>query len=69
MRALDLLSFILTVLGTYTVFLSLRLLLPYYVIQYVDALLEKTEERLNDAEAENAIPSESEYRERFVRYG
>ena len=69
MRALDLLSFILTVLGTYAVFLSLRLLLPYCVIQYVEARLEKTEERLNDAEAENAIPSESEYRERFVRYG
>jgi hypothetical protein len=69
MRAFDLLSFILTVLGTYAVFLSLRLLLPYCVIQYVEVRLEKTEERLNEAEAENAIPSESEYRKRFVRYG
>jgi hypothetical protein len=68
MRVLDLLSFILTVLGSYAVFLSLRLLLPYYVIQYVEARLEKMEERLNEAEAEDAIPVESEYRERFVRY-
>jgi hypothetical protein len=69
MRVFDILSFILTVLGTYGVFLSLRLFLPYYVVQYVKARLEKTEECLNEAEADNAVPNESEYRDRFARYG
>jgi hypothetical protein len=68
MRALDLFSLIFTILGAYAVFLSPKILLPYCVIPHIDAQLEQTGERLNKAEAENAIPSQSEYRDRLARY-
>jgi hypothetical protein len=43
-------------------------LLPSYLIPHIDVQLEQTGERLNKAEAENAIPSQSEYRDRLARY-
>jgi hypothetical protein len=68
MRALDIFSLILAVLGAYAVFLAPRFLLPYYAIPHIEVQLVQTEERLNEAEASNTIPGESEFRERFARY-
>jgi len=62
MRSLDILSFILSVLGTYGVVLSTRLLLPRNIIRRVSTALNEAEMLLNRAEAINAIPDVSVYR-------
>jgi len=66
MQVLAILSFVITVLGTYKWFSDLKLLLPCYFIPRVRAQLNETRERLHDAETTNAIPYGSRYRDRLV---
>jgi hypothetical protein len=68
MQSLDILSFVLSVLGTYGVVLSVRLLLPRDVIRGVSTALNEAEVLLNRAEATSAIPNTSEYRANLAMY-
>ncbi|KAF8479561.1 hypothetical protein DFH94DRAFT_744429 [Russula ochroleuca] len=62
MHFIDILSLSLSFLGIYGLFLSLRYLIPCYIIPFISANLSSTQTLLNHAEAINAIPPESEYR-------
>lgn len=61
MRSLDILSFILSVFGTYGVVYSVRLLLPRNVIRRVSTALNEAHILLNRAEATGAVPTASEH--------
>jgi hypothetical protein len=68
MLAINAVRFILSVLGIYGLFLSLRYLIPCYVVQFVLGRLNETQQLLNHAEATNAIPLESEHRTHLDLY-
>ena len=68
MRFLDIFSFILSILGTYGIALSVRFLLPRNVIRRVSTALNEGEILLNRAEATGAIPTASEYRTNLAMY-
>jgi hypothetical protein len=61
MQLLDIASFCLSVIGTYGIVYSLRLLLPRNVIPHVSAALDEATLLLESAEDVNALPNTSEY--------
>ena len=62
MRTLDILGFILPVLGAYGIVFSVRFFLPCNTIRHVSAALNQVELLVNRFEAINGIPNASEYR-------
>ena len=62
MHFIDTLNLTLSFLGVYGLVFSLRYLIPCYFIPFLSAHLNATQQLLNDAEAINAIPPESEYK-------
>ncbi|KAF8493201.1 hypothetical protein F5888DRAFT_1908770 [Russula emetica] len=62
MLVTDALSLSLSVLGIYGLVLSLRYLIPCYIVPLLSARLNETQQLLSHAEAINAIPPESEHR-------
>ncbi|KAF8481433.1 hypothetical protein F5888DRAFT_713893 [Russula emetica] len=62
MLVTDALSLSLSVLGIYGLVLSLRYLFPCYIVPFLSARLNETQQLLIHAEAINAIPPESEHR-------
>jgi hypothetical protein len=69
MLAIDAFSLCLSVLGIYGLVLSLRYLIPCYMVPLISARLNETQQLLSHAEAINAIPPESEYRTHLDLYG
>ena len=69
MHFIDILSLTLSFLGIYGLIISLRYLIPCYIIPFLSAHLDSTQQLLNHAEAINAIPPESEYRTHLDLYG
>ncbi len=55
-------------LGINGIVLSLRYLIPCYIIPFLSVHLHKTQQLLTQAEAINAIPHESEYKTRLDLY-
>jgi len=68
MLAIDALSLSLSILGIYGLALSLRYLIPCYIIPLLSARLNETQQLLSHAEAINAIPPESEHRTHLDLY-
>jgi hypothetical protein len=68
MFALDALNLSLSVLGFYGLVLSLRYLIPCYIIPFLSARLNETQQLFSHAEAINAIPPESEHRTHLDLY-
>ena len=68
MLVLDALSLSLSVLGIYGLVLSLRYLIPCYILPPLSARLKETQQLLNHAEAISAIPPESEHRTHLDLY-
>ena len=68
MQLLDIASFCLSVIGTYGIVYSLRLLLPRNVIPHVSAALDEATLLLESAEDANALPNTSEYRATLTMY-
>jgi hypothetical protein len=62
------LSLGLSVLGIYGLVFSLRYLIPCYMVPFLSARLNETQQLLSHAEAINAIPPESEDRTRLNLY-
>jgi len=62
MPLLEIIGFCLSVIGTYGIVYSLRLLLPRNVIPHVSTALDETTILLDHAEDNNALPNTSEYR-------
>ncbi|KAI0002235.1 hypothetical protein BJV74DRAFT_882317 [Russula compacta] len=62
MQFIDAFNLILSVLGTYGLMVSLRLLLPRNVVPRVSNALKEAESRLHDAEVIHAISNVSQYR-------
>ena len=69
MHFIDILSLTLSFLGIYGLVISLHYLIPCYIIPFLLAHLDSTQQLLNHAEAINAIPPESEYRTHLDLYG
>jgi len=69
MRSFDIISFILSVFGTYGVVLSVRLLLPRNIIPRVSTALNEAHILLNRAEATDAVPTASEHRTNLAMCG
>ena len=69
MRSFDIISFILSVFGTYGVVLSARLLLPRNIIPRVSTALNEAHILLNRAEATDAVPTASEHRTNLAMCG
>ena len=67
MLVIDALSLGLSVLGIYSLILSLRYLIPCYTAPCLSARLNETQQLLSHAEAINAIPPESELRTHLDR--
>jgi hypothetical protein len=67
MTSIDILGFCLSIVGIFGLAIYLRYLLPHRVVTapHLSALLNKTQQLLDRAEALNAIPLESEYRTQF----
>ena len=68
MLAIDALSFGLSVLGIYGLVLSLRYLIPCYMVPILSTQLNETQQLLNHAEEINAIPPESEHQTHLDLY-
>lgn len=69
MGPVDLLSFILSILGIYGLFLYLRFLIPRYLIPIVSALLNETQQfLLTHAETIDAFPGGNELRTGLETY-
>jgi hypothetical protein len=68
MHFMDALSLSLSVLGIYGLVLSLRYLIPCYIVPFLSARLDETQQLLSHAEAINAIPPESEHRAQLDLY-
>jgi hypothetical protein len=68
MHATDALSLSLSVLGIYGLALALRYLIPCYIVPFLSARLDETQQLLSHAEAINAIPPESEHRTHLDLY-
>jgi len=68
MDYIELLGFILSVLGAYSLVRNLRFLLPCNVIPLVSARLDKTVRILARAEADDALPNANEYRISLAMY-
>ena len=62
MHFINILSLTLSFLGIYNLVISLRYLIPCYIIPFLSVHLDSTQQLLNHAKAINAIPPESEYR-------
>jgi len=62
MQLLDIISFCLSIIGTYSIVYSLRLLLPRNAIPHVSTLLDEAIILLYRAEDINALPNTNEYR-------
>jgi hypothetical protein len=60
MRGIDILTFCLSILGTYGLILNFRYLLPRNTIPLVSALLSETRRLLDHAETIGAVPPQSE---------
>jgi hypothetical protein len=60
MRAIDILTLCLSVLGIYGLILYVRYLLPRNAIPLLSALLNETRQLLDHAEAIGAVPAQSE---------
>jgi len=69
MRLIDVLSFCLSVLGTYGLVYSLRWALPRNVVPRVSKALDEAETLLDHAEGINAIRNLAEYRTRLAILG
>jgi len=69
MRLIDVLSFCLSVLGTYGLVYSLRWALPRNVLPRVSNALDEAETLLDHAEGINAIRNLAEYRTRLAIFG
>lgn len=68
MQITDTLGFILSVLGTYSLVLYFRFLLPCNVIPLVSTRLDEIEAILNRAEANDALPTTNGYRFSVAMY-
>ena len=68
MRAIDIISFTLSLLGIYAPILLIHYLLPRNVAQLLSALLDETQHLLGRAEEIGAVPPQSEYKLRLDRY-
>jgi hypothetical protein len=68
MLVLVIISFIGFSITVFGVFAWFRAALPSNFLPRVEARLKKVRRRLDEAEAMNAIPYESEYRNRLARY-
>lgn len=68
MQFLNIASFCLSVIGTYGIVYSLRLLLPRNVIPHVSVALDEATLLLESAEDVNALPNTSEYRATLTMY-
>ena len=68
MLVIDAISLSLSVLGIYGLVLSLRYLIPCYIVPSLSARLSETQQLLSHAEAINAIPPESEHRTHLDLY-
>jgi hypothetical protein len=68
MLVIDALSLTLSVLGIYGLVLSLRYLIPCYIVPFLSARLNETQQLLSHAKAINAIPPESEHRTHLDLY-
>jgi hypothetical protein len=62
MRSIDIFSFILSVLGVYSLVLSFRYLLPRNATLLIAALLDETQQLLDRTETMGDIPLQSEFR-------
>jgi hypothetical protein len=68
MQLFDIASFCLSVIGTYGIVYSFRLLLPRNVIPHVSTALDEAMILLDRAEDINALPNTSEYRATLTMY-
>lgn len=68
MQFIDAFNLILSILGTYGLVVSLRLLLPRNVVPRVSIALEEAESRLHDAEAIHAVSNVNQYRIDLAMY-
>ena len=68
MLVIDALSLGLSILGFYGLVLSLRYLIPHYIVPLISARLNETQQLLSYAEEINAIPQESEHQTNLDRY-
>lgn len=68
MPVLDAVSFGLSVLGFYGLVLSLRYLIPCYIVPLLSVRLNETQQLLSHAEAINAVPPESQHRTHLDLY-
>jgi hypothetical protein len=68
MQLLNITSFCLSVIGTYSIVYSLRLLLPRNVILHVSTALDEAMILLDRAEDINALPNTNEYRTTLTMY-
>src|SRR5258708_8323985 len=68
MNFIDILSLSLSFLGINGIVLSLRYLIPCYIIPFLSVHLHKTQQLLTKAEAIIAIPHVSEYKTRLDLY-
>ena len=68
MLVIDAFSFGLSVLGVYSLILSLRYLLPCYTIPCLSARLNETRQLLRYAEEINAVLPENQYQAPLHRY-
>lgn len=68
MHVIDALGLSLSVLGIYGLVLSLRYLIPCYIVPFLSARLNETQQLLSHAEAINSIPPESEHRTHLDLY-
>ena len=68
MLVIDALSFGLSVLGIYGLALSLRYLIPCYMVPILSARLNETQQLLSHAEEINAISPENEHRTHLDLY-
>ena len=62
MNGLDILSFVLSVLGIYGIVLYIRYLLPRNVTPFLSTILDETQQVLDRAEEIGAVLPQSEYK-------
>ncbi len=65
---IDILSLTLSFLGINGIVLSLRYLIPCYIIPFLSVHLHKAQQLLSQAEGIDAVPQGSEYRSRLDLY-
>jgi hypothetical protein len=68
MRAIDILSFCLSILGIYGPIFLIHYLLPRNVASLLSTLLDETQKLLGRAEEIGAVPPQSEYKFQLDRY-